>query len=199
MIEPETGLKYLPVKFQSFTKPVWVLKDHDGVVWVDVRSAIECLGMSWGKWRLALAPRRGGCDFRTCLDRNAKETLLIEELFFVRWLSDIEPMLKMYPVWVESKVASLRGAWRLRYDEVARENFPNELTQDKALKERKRKITADVVIRLHHLRRVVGNSIATAAKSLEISVSAVKSIEAGTYKAWTPDAKESWRQTFGNL
>lgn len=192
------GLTYKPVTFSSLTKAIWVVKDHDSVVWVDVRTVIETLGMSWHRWKLSLAPRRGGWKFDSCLDRNAKETLLIEELHLVRWLTDIQPMLRMYPAWVEARADALRGSWRIRFDLLASEEFP-DLVEDEAPRTgRKRKITAETVVRVHHLRSVVGKSISQTAQDVEISPTAVKSIEAGTYKAWAPDAREAWRQTFGS-
>lgn len=194
------GLTYKPVTFSSLPKSVWVVKDHDSVVWVDLRTVIEAIGMSWHRWKLTLAPRRGGWKFDSCLDRNGKETLLIEELHLVRWLIDIEPMLRIYPAWVEARAGSLRGSWRVRFDLLASQEFPDLVEEEAEVPRpgRKRKITAETVVRVHQLRTVVGKSISQTAQDVEISQTAVKSIEAGTYKAWTPDAREAWRQTFGS-
>lgn len=193
----EQGLQYKALAFSHLRKPVWLLKDQDAIVWVDVRSVIEALGMSWQRWHLLIKMHRKAWGFDSCLDRHALETELVPEIRFIRWLNEINSVLRSYPRHVEERAKLLRGSWQVRYTELLQQEYPDIQTASEAGSGRKRKITPEIVIRLHHQRCVIGASITSTAKNLEIGVSTVKAIEAGTYKFWTPDAREAWRQTFG--
>lgn len=193
------GLRYRAVTFQSLKKPIWVVQDYDQSFWIDAKSVIEAIGMSWAKWQLALRRKRTSIKLDSCLDRNGAETFLVSELFFLPWLREMEPLLQIYPGWASARAMAIRSTWRDRFEAMLESEHlsPPTATEDQATPNRRRKITAETVIRIHHQRIVVGKSISYTAKAVGISEAAVKAIEAGTYKAFTPESREAWRSTFG--
>lgn len=195
--KPE-GLHYQPIIFNTLKKPIWLLRDADGVVWVDIKSAVVAFGMSWKRWHMLIKHQRGIWKMEGCLDRNGLETELIRETNFTQWIDDIKRVVADYPAWVGTRVQSIRGAWRERFNTLAADQFPDHTA---ALASgrlgRKRKVTAEIVIRLHHELRVIGKSLGAAAKNLQIGEATARQIAAGTYKNWTRDAAEAWSNSFG--
>lgn len=192
----QESLHYKAIHFPILKKPIWLLIDFDGQRWVDVHSAISALGMSLYRWKPFIKMGSKAYQFSECLDRSGRETLLIDEPSFCRWLGDYKDVMKAYPVYVSVRAAAVRNGWRARIQNLLDSEIAPE-TETVAADKRKRKINAETVIRLHQQIRGNGISLSRAAKALNISITTAKAISSGSYKSWGPDAKQAWFQTFG--
>lgn len=185
---PESGLAYRAVKFAHLTKPVWVLQDEQGIYWVDLKSVLMAVGMSWPRWQLVLRQQHKAWQMTTCLDRHLSETRLIPEQSFVRWLALPVEVAEDYAPHIQTRVRLLRGGWTTRFDELYEQDEEAGLTP--------RRITQALIEQTYQLRRVVGKSIADTAKELGVGTTTVKKIERGDPK-WPAQLQKTWRQSFG--
>ena len=189
------GLSYTALKFSHLKKPVWILRDGDGLYWVDLQSVVQALRMSWVRWRFLVRHQRRDWQVTTCLDRHLVETELLPEHLFLQWLTSIEDVTSTYPASTQDMCKLLRGSWLTRFDEaVGLIHEPKPKTKGKGAQW---KVTVEMVTRAYHLRCVVGKSLANTAKDLEISESTLKKIQAGEMTKWPADVKMAWRQSFG--
>lgn len=189
------GLHYIAVKFSHLQKPVWAVKDGEGVYWVDLKSVVQSLGLAWHRWRLLIGQQRKEWRITSCLDRQLSETELIGETLFIGWLNSVEVALGSYPAHMEARAKLMRGGWWTRFSEAA--GIEKTIAEAAKKTGRPQKVTEELVIRTHHLRRVVGKSISATAKDLEIGETTLKNIQAGNMVGWSAAAKTAWRQTFG--
>lgn len=182
-------LKYEPVRVPGLVKPFYTLRDHQELLWVDARSAVELLGLAWTRWAQAIRVRRTAWGAEDCNDRNGRETTLIPAARFSSWLAEMGPSIYYKPA--QQRHGLLRNAWRSTYQEQQRGSAAS--SPDAV---RKRKITAQTVDLLYAARQEKLSWAKSAAKA-GVSLTAARQIAGDTYPHLPDDARLAWERTFG--
>jgi hypothetical protein len=175
-------------------KPVWFLRDGAPHIWIDLRSLMEAMGISYVKWQNAFRAQRLAWKLEACIDRIKRETLLCPDHNVSQVFSLLLRGLGHHAS--AGRLQSLAAVWP-----AVRRSLKNELTdQPIALKVAKpatrvRKVNAFCVRQIFKLL-TAGHKKSAIASTLRISIVSINKVAAGTYDL-DPDGLTAWQETFG--
>lgn len=203
--EPQ-NLTYRPVAVPNLLKPVFVLRSDGEDFMVDLRSVSEAIGVAWGRWNLLLKAWITAWKLEGCIDRKQRETLLIPQASFVRFMGNVHQLIEAHSKNAALRAKTLRTLWPRQWVQALESEFadapwrkvaPPGATQ-LVRKGRKRTATAENIFALYE-RTNNGEPIAAVASALGMATSTAKEIIAGRNIPKTApfDVRLAWEETFG--
>lgn len=199
-LRPE-GLHYRSFYADYSRTAMWALRDHDGRLWVDLRSVFRVLLTSWpGRWRGYCEARQEVWGLEACFDRKLGETMLAPLARMTAVLGEIEAqLLKLGQRTAAQRARLLRQQWRRLHDSITcGEGVPSKALEAAAKRRppAKRKVNAWVVRQAYQLL-ARGEKKSHVAKALQVSLATLHQLTAGTYPSLDSETTDAWWETFG--
>lgn len=190
------GLHYEPLRLNCLPKTVWWLRDGAPHLWIDMRSLLEALGMSWvHKWQAAFRLQSRAWRLEACCDRQMRETMLAPDYMVVQILHQLLAAIGGHAA-AARRIHAVAAAWpRVRRDLLKGATLAAPKTAYVPAKQGNRKVSAFAVRQIHKaLMR--GEAKPAIGNALSLSTAVVQQVASGRYKL-DEEGMAAWRETFG--